>query len=452
MGIIVNFPTKNELIANINNYIQSTNKPNKVEGKYLNWILNSILNLIVPSGSTVVELGNSLFVSSKGLTIAGGAVRDSLVDHFSSMAEAKSVAVAGDTIYVYGNQTPNTNLYKDGVIWEFMGSPVITNNQVLFADSGVAGTCTVRGNASFNAVGGCMNFSGVGTVLDIECKDIITTSGVAIQMVNTVGTVTVRDTIQSSTGAAVYADLATDIIINAKNIHNFKNNGLTVNIRATFTGNVIINADLITATPTIANSMVCYWAQIGSTGKTTINVTDKIQLLGAAATCQAMLPGAGTVIVNGDIDGGVGNAWGIEQTPENVTHNGNAINDGSHPLVDISGGDACSVWLNGTYESANANVIVQNNINSNLTINGRINNTNDLAVAKSGVLVSGNLTTVFDNVVIVLDGALGTPVSVGASAPKDIKVYHHIGTNFAVDGNITNIITGTDITVDTDYQ
>jgi hypothetical protein len=398
-------------------------------------------------------VGNSLFVSSAGDTIANGATRESLLTHFSDPLEAVSVAVAGDTIFVYGNQTPNGNLYKDGVTWEFMGNPTITNNQALFNDGGIAGKCVVRGRASFDCVGGVFNFSGVGTVLDIECENAITTTGVAAQLIDTVGTITISNTIQSSSGATIYIDLGTDVIINAKNIIGLKTNGLTLNVRSTFTGNLIINADLITATPTVAGSAVCQWAQVGSTGKTIINVTDKIQLLGSALTCQAVLPGNGTVIINGDIDGGSGNAWGIEQTPENVTHNGNAINDGTQPLVEISGSDACSIWLNGIYTSSNADVIVQNNVNSTLFINGRIENTNALAVSKTGIQITGNLATIIQDLVIILDGALGTPTMIDASvATKFYKNQRHLGSNFGQSLNVGNLIGGNAPVIDTDYQ
>ena len=59
---------------------------------------------------------------------------------------------------------------------------------------------------------------------------------------------------------------------------------------------------------------------------------------------------------------------------------------------------------------------------------------------------------ILKNVVIILDGATGTPLSIGASGAKNIKVYHNVGTNFAADVNITNIITGTSIVEATDYE
>ena len=407
-----------------------------------NWveIVEGSTPLPPPVIPLTVPLGKSLFVSSAGKTIANGAVPYDLVNHFSSMAEAKSVAQIQDTIYVYGDQTPNTNLYKDGVTWHFLGSNIISNNQPFFNDGGVAGTCIVRGNASFTCPGGAFNFSGVGTVIDIECYKVSATSGVAFQMVNTFGVVNVADTTFAQTGAAVYVDQTSNVIFNSKTISNLKNNGVCVNVRPAFTGKLIINANLITATPTVANSMVALFTQVGSTGRTIINVSDEIKLLGSAVTSQAVLVGNGHIIINGNVDGGAGNAFGIEQTPELFCHNGDAYNDGSEPLVSITGADACILDLNGTYTSSNADVILQNNVNSKLTINGKIVNTKSDG-GSAGVRISGNSETIFDNVKIIMTVFDGSEATVDAAAAKNIKIIHSLVGNVDLDAvNITNLI------------
>jgi hypothetical protein len=401
------------------------------------------------------DLGNSLIVSSKGVTIANGAVRESVSRHFSSLIEAVSVALSGDTIYIYGGThgTGATNLYKDGVIYDCKGNPTINATAgTMFNDNGVAGEFVMRGNAFLNnPSGGVFNFTGVQTKVDIECQNVSSLT-VCFQFEDTVGCVRVHDKVFSTAGACLYMDNASDIIFNAKFMENTKNNGITINTRGTFVGNCVVNAHNIKGTPTLANSQILLFAQVGNTGKTTINVTDKIQLAGTALTSQTILTGNGEIIINGDVDGGAGNAFGIEQTPELITHNGNAYNDGTHPVVSITGGDVCDIFLNGKYTSSNADVIVQNNVNSTLTIDGEIYNTNALAVAKSGVLVSGNSATLFKNVKIIMDIALGTPVSVGASVAKNIKVIHSLGSNASADANITNLIAGAIFNTDLDYQ
>jgi len=46
MGVPVSYPDKLGFVKNINNYIQSTNRPNIVSGKYLNWLFNAVAYLI----------------------------------------------------------------------------------------------------------------------------------------------------------------------------------------------------------------------------------------------------------------------------------------------------------------------------------------------------------------------------------------------------------------------
>jgi hypothetical protein len=58
----------------------------------------------------------------------------------------------------------------------------------------------------------------------------------------------------------------------------------------------------------------------------------------------------------------------------------------------------------------------------------------------------------FKNVKIIMDIALGTPVSVGASVAKNIKVIHSLGSNASADANITNLIAGAIFNTDLDYQ
>lgn len=414
----------------------------------------TINTALLPSTSAVdTELGNSLFVSSKGKTIAGGALKENITDHFSDMVEALSVAASGDTIYVYGgvHNTGVNNLQKDGVEWHFLGSPVINSTAAFaFTDGGSDETCVVRGDLTLNnTVGDGFNFTGVSSVIDINVKKIDTET-VCLSLVSATGTANVTDEAHSVSAAAMYVDLAADLVINVNHFSSDKALARGINIQPTFTGDLVINSKTITATPSAGGS-VLFFTQAGGTGSVTINVSEKIELLGASGG-EAVLCGNGNIIINGDIVANDGLAINVSQTPETLIHNGNAINDGTQPLISITGADVCTIQLNGEYTSPNANVIVQDNVNSKLIIDGVINNTNALAVAKSGVLVSANLSTLFNNVKIIMDIALGTPTSIGASAAQDVKVIHHVGTNVAADGDITNIITGTDITVDTDYE
>jgi hypothetical protein len=46
MGVPVSYPDNLGFVKSINNYIQSTNRPNTVTGKYLNWLFNAVAYLV----------------------------------------------------------------------------------------------------------------------------------------------------------------------------------------------------------------------------------------------------------------------------------------------------------------------------------------------------------------------------------------------------------------------
>lgn len=46
MGVTTKYPERNGLVASINNYVGATNSPTKIHGKFLNFLLNAITNLV----------------------------------------------------------------------------------------------------------------------------------------------------------------------------------------------------------------------------------------------------------------------------------------------------------------------------------------------------------------------------------------------------------------------
>jgi hypothetical protein len=405
-------------------------------------------NQAVPSGS--VSMGKSIYVSDAGDTIANGAVRYSISNHFSLLAEAKSVASAGDSIFVHGGtHTPNTNLYVDGVTYYFLGNPTINNNQRIFNDNGVPGTCRIVGDANFSCAGGVFNFS-ADTEIEIECENAITTSGVAFQLIGTKGNITVNDTAKSGSGATFYIDGATEVIVNAKNITGDKTDGKVFNIQAGFSGKMVFNSDLITATGSATNLALFLWAFGAlSVGEITINVSDKIQITGTGPAAlgtgiMAIRPDNGKLTINGTIDGGTGFAI-KDFTPvqgSSFCHNGDAYNDGTLPLVYLydNAPSACDTILNGNYTSSNADVILCQNTGSTLYIDGKIENTKVNGGA-SGVRITAHTATIFNNCKIIMAPVFdGSERSVIAVAPQNIKVIHSLSTNLLLDANITSLI------------
>ena len=127
------------------------------------------------SGETFV--GQSLFVSQAGDSVANGAVRESLTNHFSLIMEAANAALAGDTIYVYGDHVSTGNLARLDVKWVFLGKGTITGTQTMWDDAaGAIPEIYVRGDAYFNCASAgqrVLNIANADSHYDIECYKIL---------------------------------------------------------------------------------------------------------------------------------------------------------------------------------------------------------------------------------------------------------------------------------------
>ena len=405
-----------------------------------------------PATSDVpVLVGTTLFVSSQGKTVANGAVRESLTNHFSTIAEAWTAASAGDTIVVYpGAWSSNTTFSGKDVNWYFMPGASMTGS-FSWGDAASTRIVTIGGYGEFSGTGTKFNVANASSVYNVTCKSI-STSNVAIQHTTGTGTYNVSDEITSSNGSTCYIDGAADVTINAKDITNTRNSTVTTfNIRPTFTGTLSVNADYISANSTSAANVIV-WEQVGSTGTAIFNVKDKIISLGSASNACICLRGGASFTFNGNIDGGVGRA--IQTTNagnSDITHNGNATNDGTTTLVDLTNTGASTIRLNGEYTSANQYTITQNGSGSTLHIKGRVVNSEGTAIQKAGVYVDNQTATIIEDATIVVN-ATGTPNAAYApSAVTNLKVYK-MATTHTYNANISNTITGALEVVDTDVQ
>jgi len=140
----------------------------------------------LPAAAGETSLGNSVFVSSQGKTVAAGAVRESLTNHFSSLTEAVAAAQSGDTVYAYGSHAVSGNLVKQGVKYHFSGKGVISGAGDLIDDLGGAITeIYITGDASFLSLGAVkftIKISGLNTYYHIKCYNISSTGFIAISM------------------------------------------------------------------------------------------------------------------------------------------------------------------------------------------------------------------------------------------------------------------------------
>lgn len=439
-----------------------------------NWVREAVYTPPTPPISIPnVGLGNSVFVSTEGKTVAAGAIRESITDHFSNINEAVTAAQFGDTIYVYGGTHIATgNLHKDGVNWHFFGEPIISANPgvTLFNNLGVSTNLVIKGDAHFvNAfyTGGpnarIFGFTGVANTIDITCKSITLAGSEGIIFTNVTGKLTVTKEIRKTSSDYLFrlfqdttVIVTTPLLISTNfNVTNFDS---LISTESDYIGSSIFNVDLMTKT---VNRFSCIRIQGG--GKLTFN--GKIDFYtgttGLYVSVFWVNTGvASTLEVNGDVNSNV-HAYNIfSGANQTFTHKGGTIltNAATTTLFPLNNAGQTNTTFNlsGIYQDNGAATT-----HINMTGTGAVLNVNGAQIIKNtsnaggtrGLDVSGTSVVLLNNSKIVMDTAFGPAESIYASGPKDIKILQGgAGSNVAANGNITNIITGTTLIVDTDFQ
>ena len=417
-------------------------------------------------------LGNSVFVSAEGKTVANGAVRGSLTDHFSNINEAVIAAQSGDTIYVYGGtHTVTANLYKAGVIWHFLGEPTISANfgVTLFTNVGVTANLIIKGDAKFvNAfyTGGpnarIFGLTGTANTIDITCKSITMSGSEGFIFTNTTGKLTVTQEIRKTSNdymlrlfGATSITVTTPLMISTNgNTTNFDS---IISTETDYTGESIFNVDLITKT---INQFSCIRIQGG--GKITINgnITYTTASTGFnIAVVFINTASASTLEVNGNITTN-GHAYNVYSGANQTFIHKNGIltsiaTNAAYFLVN-SAAAGTTFELSGKYvdDGSATTVIAMTGSTGTLKMNGaEVTKSTSAVGGTRGLDVSGTSLVLLNNTKIVLDTTLGAAESIYASAAKDVKILQgNVGSNVAANVNITNIITGTSLIVDTDFQ
>ena len=419
-----------------------------------------------------MPIGNSVFVNPLGDD--GTGAREDFHLPFLTLNAAKNAALAGDTIYVYGGTYNEGNtLSKTGVKWHFVGRPVLN----LFAsrvwtDLDVQEDIYISGDAIFNHLGvgqmvyignaaSTLHFNGY-SVTGNGQQLFSLRGGSGIVNIETKLEVTLVNRCIQLGGNASYVFNIDDIFCNSfiggvANAINFQNQA------PVYAGNCVFNCRTIRSDRANGATISMQYGPL--TGTAIFNITDKIhrqQAVSPAHTDSAIQMLSGNIEVNGDIDGGTGHAINMETKffAKKMVHNGNAINDGTTPLVDC-GNDTPDFWsgglidakLNGEYESANEKVIThRGEPNNKFNINGAILSKYAGVGTNYGLYLAANANvTILDSVKIVSDNN-GTPFGIGAAAARNVKIIHNAASNVNVDGNISNLITGTTYVFDTDVE
>jgi len=438
----------------------------------------------------VTIIGNSLFVSAQGKTVADGAVRESLTNHFSLLSEAVTAAQSGDTIYVYGGTYTNTgNLYKNGVTIHCSGKPTIAAGTTMFSDGGVAGTFRFIGDAIIqNGSSAVCLFTGVGNIVDLEFEKVTTTASTPFIFKDVVGKLTVQDTVTITNigNAFTFRGDVTDFTLNIGKLLNHIGSNQTSNFgtiyidqsnsgaAANFVGNVIVNCPKITrnggkaglirlgnndATYTLTGSLIINSEYIYYT--TSVVDQEKAAVVSLA---NASVSGF-ELVINGNlyVDNSKGVIIGIKDGITFTHKNGKIVSTSTnvdHALVTNfhPSGYGINIKFNLLGEYINNGQVrdvirVDGGTGNIVNLDGVkvYNNYDTLAVTQTGIRIISTVDLRLNNTKIYAPSAVGTPVSIQTDAPTNIKIFQgQASSNIAASVDITNSITGTSLIVDTD--
>ena len=425
------------------------------------YIITQDITAIQPASTVApaLELGNSLFVSSKGTTVALGAVRESLTNHFSDLNEAITAAQGGDTIYTYGGTHDMTvNLTKEDVKHVFSGRPTINN--AFITDGGVASVIDIKGDANLTKASttGVIEITNADTVAFIECQKILGNYSWAVLLSGGKdSTLIVHESISST-----QVNYCISIRVNANwtvNVDKIKNNGAAsggaaaIQVKNTFIGNTTVNVREIEigATNLTTNNVIQMDNGTSTSSLLTVNLSGKIinPAVYLDLSNAAILMFGGRLIFNGNINGGANHAVSFANSVSKFQHNGSASNDGTAELISVRNGS--EVELNGKYLSSNPKVIDLSSTGK-LTVNGTITNEHVAAVNRYGIFLTAANTLIMDVLKIIFTNKTGICYSIDAAAPTTVVVTNGVASNSGDGANITNGVTGTSIIQDDNVQ
>lgn len=386
---------------------------------------------------------------------------------------------AEDTIFVYGGTYNEANqLYKENVKWHFVGHPTVNVSASNVFEVPANGYLDIKGNADFNHVGIGRFIRVLPTSTDakvfLECQNLTGNGQHVLYFQAGSGQINIKEKLEVTLvnrciqlgGTASYTFNIDDIFCNS--IVGGVSNAINLqNQSPVYAGTSIFNCRIIRSERANGSTISSQYGAL--TGTAIFNVTEKIhfgQTSPPPHSDSAVAVASGNVIINGDIDGGVGHAIDMHTVffDKYCEHNGKATNDGTLEL--ISNGDTDSgFWsvgngvlkLNGEYKSANEIVVRTGgnvDFSTGLTIfmNGRIESEYAGVGNNYGVFVEAQApSTIFESVVIIMTDN-GNPECVGSPIAKDIKIFRDLGSNKNAGVNISNLIVANNLTVDTDFE
>lgn len=432
------------------------------------------------TASIGANFGNVYFVAPDGDDPTG--VRGDILNPFQTLSGARNKAwgeitggtVTGDTlIYVFpGSYTDEEIQYENGNYYFSPGAEVnmiarvnggtgISATTALFAIGYLppkspqysATTCNVFGEGTFNCPqstngdwnGAIVQIGGSGNTY-FECHEMYVEQGIGV-IAYDYARATFRGNflgVETSGYVATSRDYS-DTVYEFQRIYN-NNVGWPFFIRqgnlGGFYGNCVVNADTISAInyPCIAVQ------QMRDGGELTVNCSNITST--ATYSFQQLQATGGKTTINGNIYGLNGITLS-QNSNVYVQLNGN-IEVSNTPLnMATNNNETHTFYLNGDiiHETGVANAVTLGR--GKLRMNGMIQNTDPAGTGTTfnGINITGSGKLVVDNLKIVTDN-----LSVTSSSARDIKVIHSLASNQSMNSNITNLITGSNIIIDSEVE
>lgn len=426
-------------------------------------ILNVLAIDIQLDGSNTIPIGNSVFVNTLGNDTTGTRERFDLP--FLTLNAAKNEANSGDTIFVYSGTYNEINaLHKDGVKWNFLGNPTLN----LFApnvwdDGGLETDIQISGNANIihSSIGTVLGTRNDNTTVNFQA-DSVTSQGVnVLYLQGGSGIIDIKNKLSVTLiNRCIALRGNSSFTINVDEIaclstSNKTSSGIDVgNQVPLYSGNTTVNARNIYNGES-TDGVPIWVGPALLTGKLTVNCSGLIEVRNPTNDSTrdgAVFIYSSETVINGNIYGFNGNAINLltGTYEKNFIHNGNAINSGVKPLVEIAG-DLFNVELRGNYESPNDKVI---NINAagKVNLDGNIYSKYAGAGTNYGLFLGNTaLTTILGVLKVVSDGN-GTAYGVGSTVAKNVIITNNVSSNVDKNVNITNSVVGTNYIFDANIK
>lgn len=407
-------------------------------------------------------LGLTIVVHSKGKTVANGAQVESISNGFSSLTEAKNNAGSGDTIVVHpGTYTNPGNLWKDGVSYIFMPGANVNFTGALFTPSANQ-TCNVYGKGNFTQTGAsgspAFAFEQVGAVGRFEANNIRVYGNVGFQLTTGELDLVANEITMTNRQYLFYFRIAVGKFrIKANRIVNENGSGLTI-ARTFLLREIAVDAEVRIECPhmglegTGSNSQLVFNVGGASPGKALFigNFYDD----STATDFASVWLGVSAKIV-GDIH--ISNGRGALRVTGSLTKEveviGNIYNTNTttNEAIECTGNNSTLIFK-GDIFCSNQDSVLLSGTPAQTTLNCNIYNTHDDSTIVKG-LINNNAghNLIIEYCKVHFDAAVPLAGSYSITGTNnDVRVYTNLLSNLAADPSTTNLITGTNIIIDTD--